>query len=492
MRALTSLDNFFLAAEDGRTVTNLSSLVILERPDDDAAPLTRDDLADHVAERLHLLPPLRWRLAEVPFGLGHPYWVDGDVDLDFHIRELALVAPGDRAALESQVARLSAHPMDRSRPLWEMYLIHGLADGGVAVLTKLHHAAVDGVSAAEVMSTLLDDSPAGRRIAPAPRHRAEQAPSQVGMLARGVIAEPRRQLGTVGAAGRMLTNLDHVAVLRSIPGIRPVGRMVRGIAKLGRIESVAPPAPSVTAPRLRLNGKITSHRQVALTSVPLEDVKELKRALDCTINDVVVALSTGAVRRWLERLGALPDQPLVAVIPVSVRTEREAGAYGNSVASMVTALPTDEPNLLVRLRRCRRGMLEAKNRHNTVPTTLMRDVNDLVPPMLFGQATRTVTRLASSDSFAPAANLVISNVPGPRNQLFFAGRAVRENFPISTISDSLGLNITVFSYFDRLQIGLVGDREIVDDLDGLACAFHTELQLMQKVTADMHAEGATR
>lgn len=492
MRALTSLDTFFLAAEDGRTVTNLASLVILDRPADDAKPLTRDDLAEHVADRLHLLPPLRWRLAEVPFGLGHPYWVDGDVDLDFHIRELALVAPGDRAAIETQVARLSAHPMDRSRPLWEMYLIHGLADGAVAVLTKLHHAAVDGISAADVMGVLLDDSPAGRTIAPAPRHRAEQEPTQLGMLARGIVAEPRRQLNAVGAAGRTVTNLDHVAVLRSIPGIRPVGRMVRGIARFGRIEPVAPAAPSVTAPRLRLNGKITSHRHVALTSVRLEDIKELKRALDCTINDVVIALSTGAVRRWLERLGALPDQPLVAAVPVSVRTDNEAGKYGNSVASMVTALPTDEPNPLVRLRRCRRGMLEAKHLHNTVPTTLMRDVNDLVPPMVFGRATRAVTRLASNASFAPAANLVISNVPGPRNQLFLAGRAVRENYPISTISDSLGLNITVFSYFDRLQIGLVGDREIVDDLDELACAFHAELQLMQKVTAAIHAEGATR
>ncbi len=492
MRSLTSLDTFFLAAEDGRSTANVSSLSILSATRPDGARLTRTDIQDLIAERLHLLPPLRWRLAEVPFGLGHPYWVDGDVDLDFHVRELAVVAPGDQAALEAQVARLSAHPMDRSRPLWEIHLIHGLVGDKVALLIKLHHAAVDGMSAAEIMTVLFDDTPAGRTIAPAPRPRAERAPGQIELLARGIAATPQRQLNAIGAAGRTLTNLDHVATLRSIPGIRPIGAMVRSIALLGRTSGTTAPAPSITAPRLQINGRITPHRNVALTSLPLDEITQIRRDLDYTVNDVVMALCAGAIRRWLDGRGELPEQPLVAAVPVSVRTAKESGRYGNKVGTMIAELPTDEASTLLRLKRCRQGMQDAKRRNDTVPASLMRDANDLVPPVVFGPAMRMVTRMASSEAFAPAANVLISNVPGPRSEIYFAGHPVHEQYPVSTISDSLALNITVYSYRNRLHIGLVGDREIVDDLPGLAVAFSEELQSMHKTKAAIYAEEPTR
>ncbi|GAB93407.1 WS/DGAT/MGAT family O-acyltransferase [Gordonia rhizosphera] len=492
MRSLTSLDAFFLAAEDGRSTANVSSLSILSATGPDGTRLTRTDIQDLIAERLHLLPPLRWRLAEVPFGLGHPYWVDGDVDLDFHVRELAVVAPGDQAALESQVARLSAHPMDRSRPLWEIHLIHGLVGDKVALLIKLHHAAVDGMSAAEIMTVLFDDTAAGRAIAPAPRPRAERAPGQLELLARGIAATPQRQLNAIGAAGRTLTNLDHVATLRSIPGIRPIGSMLRNVSLLGRASGTTAPAPSITAPRLHINGRITPHRNVALTSLPLDEITQIRRDLDYTVNDVVMALCAGAIRRWLDGRGELPDQPLVAAVPVSVRTAKESGRYGNKVGTMIAELPTDEASTLLRLKRCRQGMQDAKQRNDTVPASLMRDANDLVPPVVFGPAMRMVTRMASSEAFAPAANVLISNVPGPRSGIYLAGHPVHEQYPVSTISDSLALNITVYSYRDRLHIGLVGDRKIVDDLPGLAVAFGEELQSMHKTKAAICTQGATR
>ena len=171
MRALTSLDSMFLATEDGRTVANVCSLAILDRADANGEPLTRRDIQELIAERLYLLPPLRWRVADVPLGLGHSWWVDcgSDVDLDFHVRETAVVTPGGRDELEALVARLSAHPMDRSKPLWEMYLIHGLQNDRVALLTKLHHAAADGVSVGEVLNLIFDttadgDGPVGGTI----------------------------------------------------------------------------------------------------------------------------------------------------------------------------------------------------------------------------------------------------------------------------------------------------------------------------------------
>ncbi len=489
MRPLTSLDTFFLAAEDGRTVTNVSSLVILDKYGPDGKTLTRKHLQDLIGERLHLLPPLRWRLATVPFGVGHPYWIDGEVDLDFHVRELALVAPGDLAALETQVARLAEHPMDRSHPLWEVYLIHGLQDDRIAVLTKLHHAAVDGMSGAEVMNILLDGSPDGREIAPAPRYRPEKEPGQLSMLARGLAAIPGQQLNSIGAAQRTVTNLDHVAVLRSIPGVGRIGRTVRGATQLYQSDGGALTAPSVTAPRLRINGRISPHRQLALVSLPLDEVKALKEHFHTTVNDVVVALCAGALRRWLLDLGELPDEPLVGMIPISVRTKKEFGTFGNKVSSMVAELPTDEPNPIVRLRRCREGLREAKETMNAVPASLMRDANDLVPPILFGRAMGLVTTFASSEALAPAANLVVSNVPGSRSRLYCAGHAVLEHYPVSTISDSLGLNVTVFSYLDRLEIGLVGDRTLVDNLHGLAAAFPDELKLLNEAQSATSAEG---
>ncbi|MBX7433963.1 wax ester/triacylglycerol synthase family O-acyltransferase [Mycobacterium sp. Y57] len=479
MRALTSLDSMFLAAEDGRTTANVSSLAILDRCDADGKPLTRKDIQELFAERLHLLPPLRWCLADVPLGVGHPWWVDrgGDVDLDFHVRETAVVSPGDRGALETLVARLSAHPMDRSRPLWEVYLIHGLQDGRVALLTKLHHAAVDGLSGGEVLDILFDPTAEGRASVPMPSYRREKEPGQLALLARAIAGVPARQVQTVKAAGRALTHLDQVATLRSIPAVGAAGRVFRRISSPGTGRRVVLDKSLPKAPKLAFNGKITPHRRVALTSVALDDVKAIKNHFDATINDVVVALTAGALRRWLTDQDQLPDLPLVAAVPVSVRAQAELGTYGNRVGTMLAVLPTDEPDPVGRLRRCRTELRAAKERHQAVPPSLMRDANDLIPPILFDRAVRAMTGVAASDALSPAANLVISNVPGPRAPLYCAGRQIHEHYPVSTISDSLGLNVTVFSYVDRLEIGLVGDRDLVADLPGLADAFDKELQV---------------
>jgi diacylglycerol O-acyltransferase / wax synthase len=492
MRALTSLDTFFLAVEDGRTILNVSSLAILDRFDADGNTLTLKGVQDMIAERLHLLPTFRWQLANVPLDLGHPWWVEGDVDLDFHVRELSLVAPADRAALETQVARLAAHPMDRSRPLWEVYLIHGLQNNQVGLLTKMHHAAVDGVSGAEVMGVLLDGSPDGREIPPAPRYRAERTPSQLGMLARAVGDMPRQPLRMAKAARRTLLNLDQVATLRSVPGIATVGRRVRSAVRIPMRDGAVLEPPAVTAPRLRFNGKITPHRQLALTTLSLDEMKQIKRRFDATVNDVVVAVCAGALRRWLADRDELPDEPLVAAVPVSVRTAEQRGTFGNAVGTMVVPIPTDEADPVLRLRRCQQELRAAKERHGAVPASLMRDANDLVPPVLFGRAMRAVTTIASMRALAPAANVVISNVPGSPSPLYCAGHLVLEHYPVSTISDSLGLNVTIFSYRDRLDIGVVGDREIVDDLHGLAEAFSTELDLLSaaRSTTSLKARSA--
>lgn len=477
MRNLTSLDAFFLAAEDGRTVTNISALAIVHAERSDGDRLTRDHLVALVSERLHLLPPLRWRLAEVPFGLGHPFWVETDVDLDFHIREIALPQPGDQQRLEEQVARLAAHPMDRSRPLWEIYLIGGLEDGRAAVLTKLHHAAIDGVSGAEIMSVLFDGSPAGRTFAPAPAFRGERMPGQAELLARGVSGSVQQPIRAVGAGWRTVTHLDHVPTVRGIPGTRMTGRLARRLAGTARIrrDGDVLNGHAHRAPRVSFNGTLSRWRRFAMVSLPLGAVRDLKQQHETTVNDVVVALCAGALQSWLGSTGRLPAEPLIAMVPVSVRAEEQRGTFGNLVGTMVVPLPTDEADPVERLHRCRDELREAKERHRATPASLMRDSTDMMPPLLFGRATRALTRIAATEGLDPVANVVISNVPGSRSPLYCAGAQIREHYPVSTVSDSLGLNITVFSYLDQLNIGLVADRELVPDLDGLADALRAEL-----------------
>jgi len=486
MRDLTSVDAFFLASEDDRTTTNISSLAILEDTRADGTALTRDHILELIGSRLHLLPPLRWRLAEVPFNIAHPSWVDGEVDLEFHVRELALPAPGDHRQLTEQIARLVAYPMDRSRPLWQVYLIHGLEGDRVALLTKMHHAAVDGMSGAEIMSILLDGSPSGREIPPSPERGPEEVPSQLAMLLHGIAGLPRRQLDSAVATSRAARYLDQVPTMRGIPGLRVASRAVRALAPGGAPDGEVLNTGAGEAPKTPFNGRISAHRRVELIPLSLERVRGIKEAHGTTVNDVLVAVCAGALRRWLDSTGDLPERPLVAMVPVSVRggcegSRSEGSRFGNHVSAMAFPIPTDEPDQVTRLTRTRDAMRSAKQCHNAVPASLMRDANDLVPPILFGRAMRAMTRLTSSDSFAPSINVVISNVPGSRSPLYCAGALMRSHFPVSTITDGLALNITVFSYRDQLNVGLVADRDLVPNLDGLAAALAEELDLLAAV-----------
>jgi WS/DGAT/MGAT family acyltransferase len=473
MRRLTSLDAFFLATEDHRTVANVSALVILERKRANGRRLTRHAVTSLFAQRLHLLPPLRWQLAEVPFGVAHPSWVDGEVDLDFHIRESAVAAPGDDAALAEQVARLAAEPMNRTRPLWEAHLIHGLSDDRVALLLKLHHAAVDGVSGGDILSILLDDAPQGRDVPPATPVRAEAVPNRLNMLMRGVADIPRQQLAAVGAARPTLTHLDSVATIRSLPGVAAVAGWAGRLTPGRHSDS----APSPVAPRTAFNARITPHRRLALVSLPLADVVAVKEAHGATVNDVVVALCAGALRSWLTDKAELPDERLLAMVPISVREPDERGTFGNKVATMVVPLPTDVAEPVGRIRACREALVYAKQRHRAEPPNLMQHANDLVPPVVFGPAMRTVLRLASAQSVSPAANVIISNVPGPRKPLYCAGSRVLANYPVSTIVDGMALNFTLLSYLDNLHVGLTVDGSLVPDVDVLAQALREELDI---------------
>jgi WS/DGAT/MGAT family acyltransferase len=477
MQQLTSLDAQFLAIESPRTYGHVGGLAVYDPSTAPGGEITHQDICRLVSERLHLLPPFTRKLVEVPLGLDHPYWIeDADFDIDFHIRDSAVAPPGDDSKLAHTVERIFARPLDRTRPLWELYVIHGLKGGRVALLTKIHHAVVDGVSGNEILSTLLDVSPEGREI-PAPPEdgpRGERKPSQLEMLGRGVLGLPRQPLRMVRAIPTVIPNLSDFPGVGAIPGapsavkaLTKAWGVLPGTRNPGVLETT-----TARPPRTPFNGRISAHRSFAFGSLSLDAVKQLKNELGITVNDVVVALCATAVRDWLIERDALPADPLVAMVPMSVRTEEQMGTYGNRVSMMIVPIPTDVDDPRERLMTAHKTLKSAKERHRALPADLLTDATSFIPPAVHARASRLTMELGGR--LAPPLNLVISNVPGPRDPLYLAGAQLQANFPVSVVTDGVGLNMTVMSYRDHVDFGLVGDRELMGDtwplMEGLESA----------------------
>jgi WS/DGAT/MGAT family acyltransferase len=467
MRQLTSLDAQFLALETPRQAGHVGGVAILDPSTAPGGTLDCAGMKRLLEERLPLLPPFRWKLAEVPLGLDYPYWVDDqDFDLDFHVRERALPAPGSDEQLAEQVARIFARPLDRARPLWELYVIHGLPHGHVAALTKIHHALIDGMSGAEIMGLLLDLEPTGRELPPAPEHVPEGKPGELEMLGRGLLGLPRYPLRALRSLPRAVPNIDDT----------PFGTLP-GAGTLARLTGRAP--SSLRAPKTSFNGRVSPHRRFAFGQLALDDVKIAKNAHGCTVNDVVVSMCAGVVRRWLVEHSELPAEPLVAQIPVSVRTNEQAGTYGNRIMLMAAPLFTNVDDPVERLMLTHAAMGDMKQRHKALPAELLQDANHFIPPAVFSRAARATFRLATSSPGRPTWNLVISNVPGPQFPLYMAGAELQANYPVSVITDGMGLNITVMSYRGRMDFGIVADRDQMSDVQCLIDWLGDELEALK-------------
>jgi len=470
MRQLTSLDAQFLAMESARQYGHVGGLAVLD-PSTRAGGLDLASVQELIGQRLPLVPPLRWRLAEVPLSLDYSYWVDDpDFDLEFHVREIALPAPGNEAQLAEQVARIVARPLDRRRPLWELYLIQGLEDGHAAVLTKIHHAVVDGLSGAEIMAALLDLTPEGRDV-PEPSERFGRMPSSTEMLLRGVVGALKFPVRFARSAPAAVPNLAEVRSLAVVPGVGTFGQVVKRTREVALRRPRHRSLPGLPTPRTPFSGRVSGHRKVAFGQLSLADVKAVKDRRGTTVNDVVVALCAGAVRRWLIEHDALPDEPLVAQIPISVRTEAQSGTYGNRIMLQTTPLFTQIADPIERLRLTHEALGDMKER---------QDANHFIPPAVFALAARSTFALATSAAGRPPWNLVISNVPGPQLPLYLAGARLVANYPISVITDGMGLNITVMSYCGHLDFGLIADRDQMPDLHLLIQWLREELALLTK------------
>jgi WS/DGAT/MGAT family acyltransferase len=347
------------------------------------------------------------------------------------------------------------------------------------MLTKIHHSAIDGMSGAEILSVVLDLQPEGRQLPPPEENGddRQRVPGGLELFGRGLANLPRQPLRTLMGAPRMVANLDTLPGVGAIPGSATVARVSRRIA--GLIPGVQPgevlEMPRAMAPRTVFNGPISAHRRVSFVSLPLGEVKAVKNRHGVTVNDVVVAMGAGAVRRWLMEHSELPDRPLTAMIPLSVRTPEQFGTYGNRISMMGVPIPTDEPDPIRRLQRAHEALRSAKERHKGVPASILQDITQSIPPAVFARASRTLLGLVGRGPMAPVWNLCISNVPGVPMPLYCAGALVLAEYPISAIADGMGLNITVMSYQGQMDFGIVADRDQMADAWPLADNLRDEL-----------------
>ena len=479
MQQLTGLDASFLAFETANSTGHVGGVSVLD-PGEAPKPLTLARLTEVLGDRLQLVPVLRRKLLNVPLGLDQPYWIDdADFDIEYHVRELAVPSPGSDAQLSEQVARLHARPLDRSRPLWEIYLITGLARDRAAVYTKIHHSAIDGASGTELLTVLFDLDPGGRELPGAKPFRPERRPSPAAMAALAATRLAWRPVQTVRVANELM---------RVLPTLAPaVSTLMGGLLGLGRGDGAVIPTMPGRAPATPFNKPITPHRRFAFRSVDLASVKTVKNAFGVSVNDVVMAMCAGALRRWLADHDTLPATPLVAMIPVSIRDPASKGALGNKVSAMLATLPTHVIDPDQRLQIVHAATKIAKAQQAAIPQGLVDQISDFAPPALTARAARVVFATGLLHRLPPF-NLCVSNVPGPNVPVYLCGAKLLAHYPVSVITDGQGLNITLVGYLGQLHFGLVSCRELVPDIDTLAGYLVDELELLLKA-ADQRAAG---
>ena len=448
MRRLSGLDASFLALDGPSSTGHICLVATLDRPVDP------EDLRAALSLRLPGLPVLRQRLVPIPFGLDRPYWaMDPDFDLDRHLFE-SVVDPGTDA-LSRAVAAIAERPLPRDRPLWEIHLLRGAVD---ALVTKIHHALVDGVAGRELLSTLLDEQevPAGRVEPPPP-----PLPGQLEMLVRGLFGltdVPGTLLRLEGLVAARLPDLALRSAERASTqsvdwftmGLEPEPpRVPRG--------TVAPPTP--------FNRAISRRRSWAGSTLPIAASKAVRTAEGATVNDVVLAVTAGGLRWWLLERDALPDEPLRALVPVSVRAGLEL-ANGNHIALMTCPLPTHLEDAVDRLRAVRQATLAAKARHAVSARTL-QDLSRVAVPALATRAAGLVARTRLASRIRLPVNLVVSNIPGPEQPYRIEGAVVQGLYPVPALSDGLGLTVTVQGYRGLLHVGVTACPDLVPDVESL-------------------------
>jgi diacylglycerol O-acyltransferase / wax synthase len=437
---LSAIDASFLHQEKQASHMHVGALVIFEGP----AP-SHDEFAAHIESRLHLVPRYRQKLAIPRFEMGRPFWVDDpSFNLDYHVRHTALPKPGSDDQLRQLAGRIFSQRLDRSKPLWEVWLIQGFEGSNFAVISKTHHALVDGVSGVDIATVLFDLQPVPPEVAKQDDWVPSPAPSDVDLVAEGIkglvrtpIALAGRAIEAVGSPGRSLEQAWEAA---------------EGLGEV--VWAGMNPAPDVP-----LNVPIGPHRRVRWVQSRLSDFKEVKNALGGTVNDAVLAVVAGALGRWLRTRGVRTEGlELRALVPVSIRAQDERGALGNRIAAMRGPLPVYVKDPVERLRQVQEGMGNLKQSKQALGAEVIAGLTDFAPPTLLAQASRLnfSTRLF---------NLIVTNVPGPQFPLYLLGREMLEIVPIAFLPENHALAIAIMSYNGKVDFGLLGDYDAMPDLE---------------------------
>ena len=456
MRRLSGTEAAFLSLETPSTHMHVTGTLVLE-------PGSGEPLAEVrrvLEERLHLVPPFRRRLVPVPLG-AHPVWIeDPDFDLDAHLHRWALPAPGGRAELEVLVAELAGRPLDRDRPLWAMDVVEGLADGRIAVVTRIHHAAIDGVSGAEVLGSLFDLSPEAAPVPPPEEPwEPEPLPTESALLAVAAGEGARAPLKVVQALTR---------TARSLTG------------RLGQPPSEAR-VRLFSAPRTPFTGAVTPRRSVAFGRSSLSDVKAVGRALGATVNDVLLAATTSSLRSYLAARDALPGEPLVAAMPVSLRGTGEVDP-GVQVSVLMVRLPVHEDDPVGRLKLINADTTSLKSERAARGGDPLAEWAELVPPALLTGVARLYSGARLADRHPPLHNLVVSSIPGPPVPLYIAGATLEATYPMGPLMEGSGLNVTVLTNLGNVDVGIIACPDLVPDVGDLARGFETGVSELRDAT----------
>ena len=449
--SLSAADAWFLYAERPETPLDLGTVYVFEGGSSVPGGRGALGIEKTIEERLHLVPRYRQKIHPVRFHLGHPVWVDDpDFALDFHIRHEALPAPGDGATFRTTVARILARPLDMRRPLWDMTILSGLRGEKVAVINRARHAMLDGASAADIVTVLLDLTPEGNPLdPPAEEWQARPAPSQWELIKPMLWNPPARKSDGEGRTIRRRMGLWRL----------PVG----GFASLAKSQLKS-------RPDLFFNRKLGLQRSGRGLKVPLADIKALKDRYGCTVNDAVLGLIGGGLHRWFVARGTGVPHQVRVFCPVSVRAEGEHGQLGNKVSGMVLEMPTGAIPMEERLRRIRERTAELKQRHQAVAAEKLTGLAGWAPPTLLILAGRVMPNQQGG------ANINVTNVPGPQFPLYTGGAEMLEVWPFAPLSPSMGLGIAVVSYKGNLYLGFSADSTLVPDVEDFSTQIRAAAQ----------------
>jgi len=467
--SLSGMDAAFLSMETPNTPMNVMGTFLLD-PANAGGGYSCEQLIQVMEERLARLVPFRRRLVAVPFGLDHPVWIDDpDLRVRSHIHRVTAPAPGTERVLAGLVARIAAQPLDRARPLWELWVVEGLTEERVALVFKLHHAIADGVSAAKLLLQLFDPSP----LAPTPGDSHEQAQPEPTPTSRALLAHAFSRLPQ--RSRRLARLLRDTAGSVAAELIRPASRKAAAGPRM--------PMP-FSAPRMPWNAATSPQRAAAYGGARLADVKAVGAVFGATVNHVVLAACTQTLRNYLEAHGGAPDVPLVAAIPVSLRSPGEPESYGNRVSAFLVHLPVHLADPLEQLLAVRDDAVSARQLHTRLGVSALGEWAEFISSGLLGGAARAYSDLGLASRHRPLHNLVISNVRGPGAPVYLAGARLCAVHPLGPLMDGAGMNITVVSYVDSVSFGIIACERSVPHVSDIALGFGTAVADLRKLALE--------